>query len=387
MALSDISIEGEAAPGFEAVRDQFIANFERSEPLRELGAGLSVYQRGKRVVDLWGGSRDAARTRPWTRDTLANVYSTTKGVVAVAIAMAVERGLIDYDAPVIRYWPEYGVAGKVRTTVAQALSHQAGLPGFAEPTAPHDIYDWAGCCAKLARQAPSWVPGEATSYHAGTFGYLAGEIFRRAVGKSLGAFIASDIARPLGADIHLGLPVFEDSRVAEMIAPGVQPDIAALNLPPVALMALSNPDLAPAQANTRAWRAAELPAMNMHASADGIARVFGALANDGALDGVTLLTPHSIARMTEVQSHRKDMLLGFEIEWAHGLPRNTTGVFGPNPKAFGHTGWGGSFGYADPATGIGAAYVMNRMGPDLIGDARAVALASAIAASASESTL
>jgi CubicO group peptidase (beta-lactamase class C family) len=378
VALSDVSIEGAVAPGFEPVRDLFIANFERDGPLREVGASVSVYQRGRRVVDLWGGYRDAARTRPWARDTLANVYSTTKGIVAVAVAMAVERGLIDYAAPVVRYWPEYGAAGKERTTVAQALSHQAGLPGFAEPTGPEDVYDWAGACEKLARQAPSWVPGEATSYHAGTFGFLAGEIFRRATGKTLGAFIASDIAGPLGADIHLGLPVFEDARVAEMIAPAAAPDLAALNLPPAAMMALTNPDLAPQQANTRAWRAAELPAMNMHATADGVARVYGALANGGELDGVRVMKPQTIARMLEVQSRRRDMMLGVEIEWAHGLPRNNTGVFGPNPNAFGHTGWGGSFGYADPDSGIGAAYVMNRMGPELVGDARAVGLARAI---------
>src|SRR5262249_37075974 len=146
MALSELRIEGEVAAGFKTVRDQFIANFERQEPLREVGAGITVYQRGKCVVDLWGGWRDAACTRPWTRDTIVNVYSTTKGIVAVAIAMAVERGLIDYDAPVIRYWPEYGAAGKERTTVAQALSHQAGLPGFAEPTGPTGVYDWAACC-------------------------------------------------------------------------------------------------------------------------------------------------------------------------------------------------------------------------------------------------
>ena len=383
MAISDVIVEGEVAPGFEPVREVFLANFERDEPLREVGAGVSVYRRGRLVVDLWGGSRDAARTRPWTRDTLVNVYSTTKGLAAVAIAMAVERGLIDYDAPIVRYWPEYGAAGKERTTVAQALSHQAGLPGFVEPTAREDIYDWAGCCAKLARQAPSWVPGEATSYHAGTFSYLAGEIFRRAVGKTLGAFIASDIARPLSADIHLGLPVFEDARVADMIAPAVEPDIAALNLAPVALMALTNPELAPEQANTRAWRAAELPAMNLHATARGIAAVFGALANGGALDGVTLMKPTSIARLSEVQSRRKDQLLGFDVHWANGVARNTTGVFGPNASAFGHTGWGGSFGYADPDNGVGAAYVMNRMGPDLIGDVRAVALAQTIGRCAS----
>ncbi len=136
MAISDVIVEGEVAAGFEPVRDQFLANFERAEPLREVGAGLCVYRRGRCVVDLWGGSRDAARTRPWTRDTLVNVYSTTKGLAATAIAMAVERGLIDYDAPVVRYWPEYGAANKERTTVAHALSHQAGLPGFIEPTAP-----------------------------------------------------------------------------------------------------------------------------------------------------------------------------------------------------------------------------------------------------------
>jgi CubicO group peptidase (beta-lactamase class C family) len=380
--MSTPRIHGHVATGFERVREAFAANFERDEPLREVGAALSVYHRGERIVDLWGGWRDAARTQPWTRDTLVNVWSTTKGVVAVAFALAYDRGLIDYDAPVSHYWPEFAASGKERTTVSHVLSHQAGLPGFAAPTKPEDVYDWDACCAKLAAQAPSWRAGEATCYHAGTFGFLAGEIFRRATGETLGAFIARHIARPLEADIHLGNAAQYEARIAPMIAPSVEVDLAALGLSDIAIMAMTNPELHPDQANTSAWRDAELPAMNLHATADGVARVYAALANRGELHGVRLLSPQAIAAMTEVQSERADMLLGLPLQWCRGLPRNTTGVFGPNPRAFGHTGWGGSFGYADPDTGIAAAYTMNRMGPDLVGDARAVALAQAISACA-----
>jgi CubicO group peptidase (beta-lactamase class C family) len=375
-------VHGFVAPGFEPVRAEFAANFERDEPLRELGASMSVYRHGEQVVDIWGGWRDAPHAQPWMRDTLVNVWSTTKGIVAAAFAMAVDRGQIDYDAPVARYWPEFAAHGKDRTTVSHVLSHQAGLPGFAAPTGPEDVYDWDVCCAKLAAQAPSWTEGEATCYHAGTFGFLAGEIFRRATDQTLGAFIADQLARPLEADIHLGTAAREDTRVAPMIAPAVAPDLAALGLSDIATMAMTNPALDPEQANTRAWRAAELPAMNLHATADGVARVFGALANGGELHGVRIVNPAAIAAMTAVQSRRADMLLGLEVNWARGVVLNSTGIFGPNLGAFGHTGWGGSFGFADPATGIGAAYTMNRMGPDLVGDARAVALAHAIYAAA-----
>ena len=381
-AIADTArIHGFAAPGFEPVRAAFAANFERAEPLREVGAAVSVYRRGVQVVDLWAGWRDSARTQPWTRDTLVNVWSTTKGIVAVAFAMAVERGQIDYEAPVTRYWPEFAAHGKERTTVSQVLSHQAGLPGFAAPTNAQDVYDWDACCAKLAAQAPAWPAGENTCYHAGTFGFLAGEIFRRATGQTLGAYIARQLARPLEADIHLGTPANEEARIAPMIAPALTPDLAALGLSDIAMMAMSNPELHPDQANTRAWRAAELPAMNLHATADGVARVFAALANGGELHGVGIAASSAIAAMTAVQSRRTDMLLGFDVHWARGVALNTTGVFGANPASFGHTGWGGSFGFADPDADIGAAYVMNRMGPDLVGDARAVALAHAIYAS------
>lgn len=376
-------IHGESAPGFERVRDAFAANFEHDESRRDVGASLSVYHHGERVVNLWGGWRDAARTQPWTRDTLANVYSTTKGIVAVAFAMAYDRGLIDYDAPVTRYWPEFAANGKGRATVSHVLSHQAGLPGFVAPTGPDDIYDWDACCAKLAAQAPAFPIGQNTCYHAGTFGFLAGEIFRGATGETLGAFIASQIAHPLEADIHLGNAAKYEARIAPMIAPTVEVDLGSLGLSDIAMMAMTNPSLNPEQANTSAWRNAELPAMNIHATADGVARVFAALANGGTLHGVDLITADGVAAMTKVQSERTDLLLGFALPWARGVALNATGVFGANPRAFGHTGWGGSFGYADLESGIGAAYVMNRMGPELVGDSRAVALTSAISACAS----
>jgi CubicO group peptidase (beta-lactamase class C family) len=377
---SSTRVHGEVAPGFEPVREAFAANFEGDETRRDVGASLSVYRRGERVADLWGGWRDAARTQAWTRDTLVNVWSTTKGVVATAFAMAHDRGLIDYDAPVSRYWPEFAANGKERTTVSHVLSHQAGLPGFQAHTGADDIYDWEACCLKLAEQAPSWLAGQDTCYHASTFGFLAGETFRRAAGVSLGAFIARQIARPLEADIHLGEAARHEARIAPMIAPAIEVDLAALNLPSAAVMAMTNPALDPLQANTSAWRNAELPAMNLHGTADGVARVFAALANGGELHGVRLLRPGAIKVMTEVQSQRLDKLLGLDVHWGRGLVINTTGIFGPNDTAFGHTGWGGSFGYADPATGIGAAYTMNRMGPELVGDSRAVALAQAISA-------
>lgn len=376
--LAATRIHGEVAPGFERVRAAFAENFERDESRRDVGASLSVYHHGERVVDLWGGWRDAARATPWTRDTLANVYSTTKGIVAVAFAMAYDRGLIDYHAPVSRYWPEFAANSKERATVSLVLSHQVGLPGFTAPTGPEDIYDWDACCAKLAAQAPAHAIGENTCYHAGTFGFLAGEIFRRAVGETLGAFIAAQIARPLEADIHLGQAAKYEARIAPMIAPSIEVDLAALGLSEIAMMAMTNPALDPAQANTAAWRDAELPAMNLHAAADGLARVFGTLANGGALHGLRLLSTPAITAMTEVQSERPDLLLGFAIPWARGVALNATGVFGANPRAFGHTGWGGSFGYADIEAGVGAGYVINRMGPELVGDTRAVALANAI---------
>jgi CubicO group peptidase (beta-lactamase class C family) len=373
-------IEGMVAKGYEKAREAFAANFGREGDYQEIGASFAAFHRGRCVVDLWGGYADSKRSRPWTRDTLANVWSSTKGITAVAMALCVERGLVRYDDRVAQHWPEFAANGKADVTVALALSHQAGLPGFAEPTRVEDEYDWDGASARLARQKPAWVPGTATSYHAITYGFLAGEIVRRVTGKSVGRFVAEEIARPLGARLFIGLPQNEESNVAEMAAPKRKIDMAAIPLPDAARMAVVNPELEPLVANVRAWRAAEIPAANGQASALGLARMYAALANGGTLDGTRLLKPETIAKMTTpaTRDGRKDMFLGFTDSWGMGMALNTPGIYGPNPRAFGHSGWGGSFGCTDPDAGVSIGYVCNQMGPDLVGDPRTGGLCAAV---------
>jgi CubicO group peptidase (beta-lactamase class C family) len=379
-------IKGAVAPGFEAVHEAFAANFERVGSYQECGAPVAVFHRGVKVADLWGGFADRARTRPWAADTLINVWSATKGLTATAVARLVDHGRLSYDDRVSRVWPGFAAAGKGEITVAQVLSHQAGLPGFAEPTTIEDQLDWAGCVGKLERQAPAWPPGEASSYHAMTFGWLAGEIVRRVDGRSLGRFVQDEICGPLGADIFVGLPLALEPRVAELLGPKVDPDPAATtSLSPAALMALSNPAQDPEAPNRRTWRAAEIPAANGQASALGLAKLYAALGAGGSL-GVGILSPDTVRRITTpaTSNRRTDMLLGFVDSWGMGVALNTPGIYGPNPRAFGHSGWGGAFGCADPDAGIAIGYVCNQMGPDLVGDPRTGGLCKAALESAAK---
>ncbi|MDB5470944.1 MAG: esterase [Caulobacter sp.] len=371
------TIAGTVAAGFEAVREAFAANFRNDDPYRDVGASLCVYHRGEQVVDLWGGHRDAARQRPWTPDTLVNVWSTTKGVTAIVLATLVDRGLIDYAAPVARYWPEFAAAGKGEITVAQLLSHQAGLPGFELPMPLEDFYNWEIVTSRLAAQAPMWPPGTKNSYHAMTFGFLAGELIRRVSGESVGSFLKDLVAGPLGADIHIGLPESEEPRVAPLIGPLVA---AAFDpaMPPEAIAAVTNPNMEPTLPNDRAWRAAQIPAGNGHATARGLARLYGALAHGGTLDGFRLMGPETIAKMTTVQTTRPDLLLGLAPFWSMGLIVNDAGVYGPLADTFGHSGWGGSFGCANTGADVAIGYTMNQMGPDLNGDPRATGLCNAV---------
>lgn len=371
-------IEGTVAPGLEAVRDAFSANFERVGDYAEVGAALCVYRRGEVVVDLWGGHADRARTRPWTADTLVNVWSTTKAATAVAVARCVDAGLIAYDQPVAEVWPEFAAAGKGRVTIGLVMSHQAGLPGFMAPTTLDEFYDGDLIAGRLAAQAPVFEPGTMSSYHAATYGFLAGEIVRRASGRTLGSLLREDVFEPLGVDFHIGLPASEDGRVAELI-PADSPVVVPLEqLPLPVRLALSNPAQDPVRANTRAWRAAELPALNGHASARGVARLCAALAEGGSLDGVRVLSPEALARMTAVVSDRDDLLFGANPQWGMGVLHNLIGIYGPNPRTFGHSGWGGSYGCADPDAGVAIGYVMNHMGPDLMGDPRGKAVVDAL---------
>lgn len=369
---------GRVDPGFEPVREVFAGHFQRSDVYAEVGAAVAVYVKGRCVVDLWGGHADGARTRPWTRDTLINVWSSTKGVFATCIAMLVDEGRLRYDDLVRMHWPDFADAGKGGTTVAQLLSHQAGLQGFAEPTSLADLYDWQKCCAALARQAPVWPPGTQTSYHAMTWGYLAGELLRRIMGEAPGAYLARRLAGPLGADVFMGLPESEEPRVAEQLGPRSRPSAGARRIPPEALIALANPQVPPTAPNARAWRAAQIPAANGQASAQGLARVYAAIANGGTLDGQRLLSKTTIARMSEVPVLREDLLLGLRDNWSMGFSRNTLGMLGPEPDAFGHAGWGGSFGSAHVASSVAIGYVCNQMGADLVGDPRGRSICDAV---------
>ena len=376
----DHSVAGTVAPGFEPVRDRFAANFLRVDHCREVGAALSVFQGERCVVDLWGGYADAARLHPWRKDTLLNVYSTTKGIVATCIALLVDRGVLQYDDTVASVWPEFAQNGKQHITIAQVLSHQAGLPAFDDPTTLPDLYDWPGRCAALARQQPRWVPGDKTAYHPITYGYLAGEIVRRASGRrSIGEFVQQELATPLAADFFIGLAPALHRRAAETLAPKNLVDPSALPRIEETRGSVTNPMLHPLAANTAAWRQAELPALNGHASAAGIARIYAMLANGGVFEGCQLLSPATIERMTQVRSKRMDLTLGMEAKWAAGVVLNdTTTFFGPNPRTYGHSGWGGSFGCADPDRRLAIGYVCNQMGPDLVGDIRARELCAAV---------
>jgi len=374
-----MAIEGTVATGFEAAREQFAANFAREGDYKEVGASFAAYHRGRKVVDLWGGHADAAKTRPWTRDTLGNVWSATKGIVAIAVAKCVEQGRLRYDDTVASVWPEFAANGKAKITIAQLMSHQAGLNGFAEPTTLADFEDWVGCCAKLARQAPAWPPGEASSYHAMTYGWLAGELVRRASGKSVGRFVRDEIARPLDAQFHIGLPETEEANVAQMLPPTRLIDMAAIPLPPVAKLAVTNPTIDPNVVHSRAWRAAEIPGGNGQASAHGLARIYA-----GVL-GHEILKAETVAVMTTAQTvGRTDMFLGFTDNWALGISLNTPGIYGPNKRAFGFSGWGGSFGCADPDADVAIGYVCNQMGPELVGDPRTKGLCQAVLESAAK---
>lgn len=366
-------IEGHVAPGFERVADVFAANFTRNGPHAEIGASFAVYRRGECVVDLWGGYADRAATRPWQQGTLANLWSTTKAVAAFCVALLVERGQLDYDERVAAYWPAFANAGKRDVTVAQLLSHQAGLPGFAEPTSIDDLFDHDRCAARLAMQAPLWEPGTANGYHAATYGFLASELVRRTDGRTLGRFLADELAGPLDADFHIGLAPALETRVAELVPPGQPADMSGVEMSPAMMLALGSPAMDPHRANTRAWRAAELPALNGHGSAQGIAKLYAAM-----LDPAGPCSPATVGRMTAIAADRDDLVLGFNPRWGMGVAHNQGEMFGPYAATFGHSGWGGSFGCGDAARGIAIGYACNHMGPDLVGDPRAIALCRAV---------
>lgn len=360
-----ITVLGSVDPHFAAVRSAFVDNFQR---FGEVGASLSVVVAGKTVVDIWAGYADAERTQPWQRDTIANVYSTTKGLTAMCALRLVDQGKLDVDAPVARYWPEFAQGGKGGIPVRDLLSHAAGLAAARRPLAPTDLYDWQTMTEALAEMEPWWEPGSKHGYHALSYGFLVGEVIRRISGKSPGAFFRDEIALPLGLDAHIGLAAEHDARVAPVVPAPVDPaqiDLYAeiLKDPDTLLAkAYANPPILPEAANMKPWRRAEIPAANGHTNARALARVYGVLANGGVDGSYTLLKPETIERARQKLTDGWDAILPMHTSFGLGFMLPTpTESYGPNPRMFGHGGMGGSMGFADLDARVGFGYVMNEM--------------------------
>lgn len=368
-----VEITGLCPDRFARVRDVFEANFENNG---ELGARFAFAIDGEIVLDLMGGHADRKREVPFGPDTLTALFSTTKAVAALLVARLVDEGRLAYDQPVADVWPEFAQNGKQDVTVEQALSHQAGLSGFPDETSPEIWFDWDATCAKLAAMAPLFPIGSASGYHPVTYGYLAGEIFRRVDGRTMGRALREDICEPLGLDIWIGLPDSEHDRVADLMRPTAMPQFGEINAAVQA--AFFKPWSSPGGKGAAEWRRVEIPSANGHATAPALARLMGALASGGSLDGRSILTPAGIKAASAERIRGRDLVLPYEISWGAGFMRNEPNLYyGPTAEAFGHSGWGGSCAFADPTRGVSGAYVMNKQGDALIGDPRAVRLIEA----------
>ena len=347
------------APVIEA----FLANFsERGD----VGAALSVTLEGRTVVDVWAGWADSARTRAWQADTIVDVFSVGKPMVALCLLMLIERGQLGLDDPLQRIWPQFAAAGKQDVSARMVLAHRAGLPALRRALAPGAMYDWRLMSEALAAQEPWWEPGSAHGYHVNTFGFLVGELVRRATGMAPGRFFEREIARPLGADFHFGLPAAEHRRVAEFMFPKM-PVLDPAAEPTMKGNAYLNPAglSGDGTVNTPAWREAEMPSSNGHSNARAVARIYSALAGTPATAGARLLAPDTIALATAEASSGSDLILDRPSRFGLGFQlTQPERRLGPNPGSFGHFGAGGSLGFADPEAGLAFAYTPNQgLGP------------------------
>jgi CubicO group peptidase (beta-lactamase class C family) len=400
-------VQGRVEAGWEKVADAFKANFERDPG--EVGAACCVYAEGRPVVDLWGGLADSDTNRPWNEDTIVQIASTTKGATAICVHILAQRGELDLDAPVVKYWPEFGANGKDDVPVRWLLSHQAGLPVIDTPLTLEEAFAWDPVIRALEAQRPLWQPGTEHVYHSMTFGYLVGEIVRRISGKSLGTFFADEVARPLKLHAWIGLPEAQEPKVARLhyARPFTLDDVLAGMIATTGLdadtvtawvKAVWGPHSVQARAGElggafdnasgyftqRAWRAAEVPAANGVADARSVARMYAATVSE--VDGVRLLDPATLERAIEVQTDKTRM---------HGLPqelnipanrsfymslgfwRSCPPMPMVGPRSFGFPGSGGSIGFGDPDSEVGFGYVTN-LWSFRIGEPRASSLAAAV---------
>jgi CubicO group peptidase (beta-lactamase class C family) len=373
-------VAGLVEPGFEPVHNAFVRNFVEQG---EIGAACCVYRDGRPVVDLVGGTADAATGRAWSDDTIVLTYSCTKGVTAVCANLLIQRGLLDPDAPVADSWPEFAVNGKENIPVRYLLSHRAGLPVVEGDFTLDEALAWTPVVDALAAQAPIWEPGTAHGYHLRSYGWLVGELIRRVTGRTVGRFFAEEIAAPLGLQYWIGLPEALEPRVAPVVPPAAAMDVAMLEqlMPPEAVAAIRGPsDLFAYDEmwNRRELHAAELPSSNGIGDARSLARLYATLIGD--VDGVRILDPATVERACEPQCVGPDRIIMFDMCYGLGFMRPPGLLHGSGtamgPAAFGHGGAGGSFTFADPDSAVGFAYVMNRLRFDL-DDGRAASLVAA----------
>lgn len=394
-------VEGFYNPQFERVAEEFVRNFQERG---EVGASVSITLEGEPVVDLWGGSANPATDIPWVEDTITHVWSATKGATALCAHMLIERGLIDLEAPVIRYWPEFGQTGKESIPVKMLLNHQSGLAAISDPLPPEALFDWQMMISALEKQEPFWKPGSMHGYHGFTFGYLIGEVTRRVTGKSLGTFFREEVAEPLGLDFWIGLPETLENRVAPIIPADppdpngpVSPMMLALATDPTSLQMLlmfntggymlPGPD-GILGFNTRAAHAAEIGAVGGMTNARGLAGMYAPLANGGSLKGVSLVNRDTLARMAAVSSASSlDASILLPTRFSLGYTKTVDNRHVPNgteddsmilsEEAFGHPGFGGAIGFAEPAARMSFGYAMNRMGQGIGLNARSQRLVDA----------
>jgi CubicO group peptidase (beta-lactamase class C family) len=372
-------IDGEVAPGFDAVRDAFAANFEQRD---EVGAAVCAYVDGQPVVDLWGGVADTETSAPWERDTIVTVFSSTKGVTATCANLAIERGLLDPDATVATYWPEFAANGKAGITVGQVMSHQAGLPLVEGDITLDEALTWDIVVDRLAGQAPIWEPGSQHGYHMRTYGWLVGELLRRVTGRSVGQFLRDEIGGPFDIDFWIGLPEALEPRMARLVPPATDMGAALAQLGDSLLIArvFSNPgghfnydDMW----NTRQLRACELPSSNGIGNARALARLYAATVGDG-VDGNRLLQEATVKAATVEQVRGTDAVIMAETVFGLGyMLGRSFGAANP-PSCFGHAGAGGSLSFADPDRRVGFGYVMNDLRFDPNGDPRSESLVAAL---------
>ena len=380
--LSNVSMGGFCDAQFLRVQEQFEANMRSGY---ELGSSVAIVQHGKLVVDLWAGYSDKKATIPWEKDSIVNVFSSTKGIAALCIQHAVDAGLLELETKVMSFWPEFGQKGKRDITFSWLLGHRSGVPALRDPVPDEALFDWEYMTTRFADERPWWEPGMGHGYHMVSGGWMIGEVFKRALGCSIDEYLQAEIMSKLGVDFYIGVPEEVMFRVAQLKSSPSMPENGRVFLfdkivadrEGALAKALMNPQSLMTSANRDEWKRMELPSATGHSNARGLATLYGA-----AVSGGSYLTEQAMHRCGVVVSDGVDNVLGIPTRFGPGFllqqrDHPETG-FGSGLRAFGHPGSGGSLGFADPEKGIGFGYVMNQMGPYLMVDPRARSLVDAM---------